>query len=353
MRLFRRGLECVAFALWATACTESPEPGNIPPWGTLPWPARPEVDADAAALGRLLFYDPILGSDGETACATCHSEIWGLSDGLPTSIGVGGGTLTGPGRQGTSVGTRNAQSLWNVAFREPLFWDGRENSLEDQALFPLHSPIELDKSPEQAVADISKIETYRQRFEDTFGPPLPGDPPSTGPVTVGRLQVALAELQRTFIADKTSYDRWVDGDDGAMTPQMVRGMVVLHESGCTRCHAPPLFSSDTFHARHPSDDPGLMAVTTLESDRGRFRTPSLRNVRMSEPYFHDGTISLLRTAIALEAERDGVNLSTEDLDALEAFIGRALVDRSREPSRPKTVPSGLPVPIDGFRIIRP
>lgn len=337
-----------------SACAESADSDrNIPPWGDAPWPALPTVDPRAAALGRLLFYDPILGSDGETACATCHSEIWGLSDGLPTSIGVGGGTLTGPGRKGPNLGTRNAQSLWNVVFREPLFWDGREDSLEDQALFPLHSPIELDKSPEQAVADISKIETYRELFAEAFGPPLPGDPPSTGPVTVGRLQVALAEFQRTFIADRSSYDRWVDGDDGALTPQMVRGMAVLHESGCTSCHAPPLFSSDTFHARHRSDDPGLMATTNLESDRGRFRTPTLRNVRMSEPYFHDGSIPTLREAITLELDRDGVALSAEDLDALEAFVGRALVDRSREPFRPKTVPSGLPVPLDGFRIVRP
>ncbi|HRE89628.1 MAG TPA: cytochrome c peroxidase [Myxococcota bacterium] len=341
----------LGLALLHAACSEAEtSKQNTPPWGEVAWPELPAVHARVAALGRLLFYDPILGSDGETACATCHSEIWGLSDGLKTSIGVGGGTLTGPGRTGTAVGPRNAQSLWDVAFRERLFWDGREDSLEDQALFPMHSPIELNKSPEAAVADISKIETYVALFEEAFGPPLPGE---TGPVTVGRLQVALAELQRTFIADRTSYDRWVDGDDGAMTPEMVRGMTVLFESGCTTCHTPPLFSSETFYARHGSDDPGLMAVTRLESDRGRFRTPSLRNIRMTEPYFHDGSVLTLREAIALELERDGVTLSTEDIDHLEAFLGRGLVDRSREPFRPKTVPSGLPVPIDGFRVVRP
>ena len=342
---------CLALLLLGPACSEAEtSKQNIPPWGEVTWPELPAVDVRAAELGRLLFYDPILGSDGETACATCHSEIWGLSDGLPTSIGVGGGTLTGPGRKGTAIGPRNAQSLWDVGFRERLFWDGREDSLEDQALFPLHSPIELNKSPEAAVADISKIETYVALFEEAFGQPLPNE---DGPVTVGRLQVALAEFQRTFIADRTSYDRWVDGDDGAMTDEMIRGMTVLFESGCTTCHAPPLFATDTFHARHGSDDPGLMAVTNLESDRGRFRTPTLRNIRMSEPYFHDGSVKTLREAIMLELERDDVTLSTEDLDALEAFLGRGLVDRSREPFRPKTVPSGLPVPIDGFRVVRP
>lgn len=336
--------------LWVGCSDRATSTDNVPPWGKTAWPTRPAFNERAAALGRLLFYDPILGSDGETACATCHSEIWGMADGLPTSIGVGGGTLTGPGRKGVNVGPRNAQSLWNVAYREPLFWDGREDSLEDQALFPMHSPIELDRSPEEAVADISKIETYAELFEDAFGPGLEGD---SGPVSVGRLQVALAEFQRTLVADRTSYDRWVEGDDGAMTDQMVRGMEVLHESGCTTCHTPPLFMSDTFHVRRMSDDKGLMAVTHLDADRGRMRTPSLRNVRMSEPYFHNGSVALLEDAIALELEHDGVVLSAEDQRALEAFIGRALVDRSREPFRPATVPSGLPVPIDGFRVLRP
>lgn len=339
---------CVTVGLALSGCED---PGPTPPWGKATWPTRAPVDVRAAALGRLLFYDPILGSDGETACATCHSELWGLSDGLPTSIGVGGGALTGPGRQGHAVGPRNALSLWNVAYRTELFWDGREQSLEDQALVPMRSPIELDRDPEAAVADISKIEEYVDLFGAAFGP---ADPGTTSPVTVGRLQVALSEFQRTLVSDRAAYDRWVDGDPGAMTPQMVRGMEVFHAAGCTRCHVPPLFGSDTFVARHESEDPGRGAVTGDSRDGGAMRVPSLRNVRMSEPYFHDGSVATLEEAIALELARDGVtDLSDADRESLTHFLSRALVDTSREPFRPDTVPSGLPVPLDGFRILRP
>ncbi len=352
---FRAAIHAVATlfgiaALPLAACDA--EPGaraNLPPWGEVTWPDSVPVDPMRADLGRLLFYDPVLGSDGETACATCHSELWGMSDGLPTSIGVGGGSLTGPGRKGDAVGTRNSPTLWNVVWRPALFWDGRETSLENQALFPMHSALELARDPDVVVSELASIDEYVALFAAAYGDPAPHN----GTVTVDRMKTALAEFQRTLIADRTSYDRWVAGDAGAMTDEMVRGMELFAALDCTSCHVPPTFESNTFHARITSVDPGRIAVTNLESDRGAMRTPTLRNIRMSEPYFHNGSVASLEDAVRLEVAHTGETLSDTELQALLAFLGRALVDRSREPFRPTQVPSGLPVPIDGFRVLRP
>jgi len=311
-------------------------------------PDGPEVDPVVADLGRLLFYDPILGSDGETACATCHSEIWGMSDGLPVSIGVGGGRLTGPGRNGDNTGTRNAPTLWNVAFREGLFWDGREDSLEHQVLAPLASPIELDRPIDAVLAELRSIPEYASRFEAAF-------PDAIDPVSEATFKAALAAFQRTFISSRSLYDAFVAGDPHALSDLMHRGMQRFAELACDGCHAPPLFESEAYFDRGlPGADRGRVLVTGDPADERAFRVPTLRNAQLTEPYFHDGSAPTLEAAIAHEIEAaTGVAAAAEDVAALTAFIGRALVDRSREPDRPEVVPSGLPVPEDGFRILRP
>jgi cytochrome c peroxidase len=325
-----------------------------------------EVDPRQRELGRLLFYDPVMSADGETACATCHSELWGMSDGLPTSVGLGGGLLTGPGRKGPNVLTRNASTLWNVGYRELLFWDGRETSLEVQALTPMHSPVELGMSPEEVVLELRTIDEYVSYFADAFGDAdesvtveeragesvtveeLGGES-----VTVERLATALAAFERSLVSRDSLYDGFLAGDSKALDAEQQRGLAVFEASGCDSCHIPPLFSSSIFAVRRDTVDPGRFAVSGLEADRGAMLTPTLRNVRDSAPYFHDGSVATLEEAVVSELERSGVKLSSADKDALVAFLGRGLADRSREPDRPEKVPSGLEVPVDGFRIPRP
>lgn len=333
-------------AILLAACdTSSPD---APPWGRVQMPEGPDVDPVVADLGRLLFYDPVLGSDGETACATCHSEIWGMSDGLPVSIGVGGGRLTGPGRKGPSQGTRNAPTLWNVAFREGLFWDGRETSLEHQLLAPLDSPIELDRPIGTVLAELRSIPEYVARFEAAF-------PDAPEPLTEATFEAALAALQRTLIASRSLYDAFVGGDALALSDLMRQGMRRFADLGCDGCHVPPFFESEAYFDRGlPSADRGRVLVTGDPADERAFRVPTLRNAQLTEPYFHDGSVPTLEAAIAHEIQAStGAAAAPDDVTALAAFIGRALVDRSREPDRPEVVPSGLPVPEDGFRILRP
>lgn len=341
-------------SLAAAGCDlESPSPRVELPWDFAPVSSVATPDPEPSSperveLGRLLFYDPVLSSDGETACATCHSEIWGMSDGLARSIGVGGGALTGPGRAGPNVTERNAQTLWNVAYREELFWDGRERSLEAQALAPLHNPLELDLAPEDAVTELRSIPEYVDRFASAF-------PDERDPVSVDTLTRALAAFQRTLVSGDALYDAYASGDSGAMSAEMVEGMWLFATAGCADCHAPPLFESSVYadRGRAGPDDLGRMLVTGAGADRGAFRTPTLRNARDSDPYFHDGSVAALEDAVAHELALSPHGPFDADAAALIAtFVGKGLVDRARAPSRPAVVPSGLPVPLDGFRIPR-
>ena len=151
----------------------------------LPWPREllpeaqdpPDNPRSTAKrlLGRALFYDPITSSDRATACVSCHSEIWGLGDQLPRSVGIEGRGAIGPGRVGPHMTRRNAQALWNVGLKEGLFWDGREPSLEAQALRPLENPDELNRDPDEVVREIAGIPAYVKLFEEAF----PGEDIST------------------------------------------------------------------------------------------------------------------------------------------------------------------------------
>lgn len=311
----------------------------------------PEVASARAALGRLLFYDPILSSDGEVACATCHSEHWGMGDGLPVAIGVGAGLLVGPGRTGDSLGRRNAPTLWNVGERSALFWDGRAGSLEQQALAPFDNDVELDQPVEEAIAAIADVPEYAE----LFGAAFEGSAPQ---VSKDTLAVALASFERTLVSDRALYDAYLEGDSGALTETMQEGLALLEELSCDGCHEPPLFQSDRYEVRLDAEgaDRGRYEVTGEPSDRFAFRVPTLRNARDTAPYFHDGSVATLREAVALEVDNQVAAghraLSDEEIDALTELISKGLRDLSHNPDRPERVPSGLPLPRDGFRIPR-
>ena len=328
------------------------EEGPRLPWQATPVPPAPEppdnpTTAEKVELGRLLFHDPILSSDRQVACVTCHGQIWGLSDGLRQSVGVGGVGPAGTGRTGPTHTRRNAQTLWNVAFRQALFHDGRAGSLEEQVLFPLADPIEMGRDPESIVADLREIEGYRALFAAAF----PGD---DEPVTVQRMLEAIAAFERTLVSDHAPYDRYAAGDEAALSAEALRGMFLFAEKGCAGCHEPPLFESDRYELSlvppGEEEDEGRFEVTGDEGDRRRFRVPTLRNVRETDPYFHDGSVALLEDAIRIEAR--GAELDDGEVRAIAEFLRKGLMDKSREPRRPLVVPSGLQVPLDGYQVPR-
>jgi cytochrome c peroxidase len=318
------------------------------PWPLTEFPTLPTEAQEApearVELGNLLFYDPILSVDKETACATCHSEFWGMGDALPVAVGHGAGPLAGPGREGPNTLRRNSPALFNIAFRETLNWDGKAGSLEEQALLPLLASDELDLDPEQAVAELMAIPEYVELFAAAF----PDDPT----VSVENLASALAAFQRTMVSDRSLYDAYARGQTRVLNEELVEGMFLFAEMGCSDCHTPPLFESETYVNRNvPGADVGVdqgrAEVTGSAEDIGAFRTPTLRNVFDTEPYFHNGSVKELSDAVRHELEQSGMPFTDEDVALLERFIAKALRDDSRSAIRPRNVPSGLPTPLDG------
>ncbi|MDH3653559.1 MAG: hypothetical protein OEN21_04775 [Myxococcales bacterium] len=359
-------LLCSALGLLAlvAACGDAAEPlsdaggfggsGGAPdtapplPWPATEFPALPKIAEEAPEarirLGNLLFYDPILSVDRVTACATCHSEFWGMSDALPVAVGNGAGPLAGPGREGPNTLRRNSPALFNLAFRESLFWDGRSESLEAQAITPLLAADELNVDPEVAVAELMVIPEYADLFTEAF--------PDNPEVSVANLASALAAFQRTMVSDRSLYDAYVGGHLATLSEELVEGMFLFAEMGCNDCHSPPLFESETFADRNVPEvegiiDEGRAEVTGRGEDVGKFRTPTLRNSFESEPYFHNGSVKRLEDAVRHELEQSRISFDEEDVRLIELFISKGLRDDSRSAERPRTVPSGLPTPLDG------
>lgn len=320
------------------------------PWEVTEFPPLPAVMLDVPEarieLGRSLFYDPILSTDAETACATCHSEIWGMSDFLPRSIGHGAGLIAGPDRRGPNELRRNSPALFNMAFRSSFFLDGRTATLEEQALLPLLTEDELDRDPEEVVTDLAGIAQYASLFAAAF----PDDPR----VTVDNFAAALAAFQRTFVSSRSLYDGYVGGDVLALSDEMVEGMFRFAHKGCDNCHVPPLFESATFADRNVPEvegiiDEGRAEATDNPADIGKFRTPTLRNIKFTQPYFHNGTFRQLDAVVIHELEQGSLSYTEEDARLITLFIEKALNDESRKPRRPVSVPSGLRMPIDERR----
>ena len=327
-------------------------PTTLPPVST---PADNLFTEEKRVLGRLLFYDPVLSADHTVACATCHSEKWGMADGLPRAIGVGAVGPAGPGRKGPHMTRRNAPSLWNVAYKDTFFWDGRSPSLEEQPFGPIESPDEMASDPYAIAVELATFDGYVALFEDAF----PGE---AAPVTAENMMKALATFERTMVTPRAPYDSYIRGDEGALSEAAVRGMYLFDEADCASCHVPPLFRANSFWDRgipelEGIEDLGRYEVTGDERDRYAFAVPSLRNARLTPPYFHTGAVSELRDAVENQVEfavaaGESRPLTDSEIDDVTQFIFEGLTDRTEEPRRPKEVPSGIPVPKDGTSIFR-
>ncbi len=329
-------------------------------------------------LGRLLFWDPILSGDRDIACATCHRPDFAYADGRDRSIGTGSLLLR-----------RNAPTILNTAFNghdgrrrrrsgearpapdpaaAPMFWDNRVRGLEAQALEPIKTFEEMrgktvteDSAVATIVSRLQRVPEYVRRFGDAFG-----SGSAIEPTLVAR---AIAAFERTLVAMNSPFDRFRAGDDQALTPKQRRGMVAFDQVGCDRCHDGPMFSDFDLHAEGVREHPELSAADTGDG-RFRFRTPSLRNVALTAPYMHNGTLATLadvlrfydngRSENSLVSSRDGRrrdrgatreprldrdfvrvdDMSDEQMAEIIAFL-ESLTDSNFDRRIPATVPSGL------------
>ncbi|MFT5327402.1 MAG: cytochrome c peroxidase [Planctomycetaceae bacterium] len=273
------------------------------------------------ALGKKLFFDPRLSLTGTVSCNTCHNLMEGGDDGRPTSMGILG-----------RIGPRNAPTVWNSAFQASQFWDGRSPTLEDQAKGPLLAPPEMGMPSHDFVIDrVRSVPGYVSAFESVFG--------KETSLNIDNAAKSIAAFERTLITPNAPYDRFVDGEADAVSDQQVRGMKLFASVGCTECHSGPAFNG--WHAgSKPSFQPfpryskgtsvekydlladkGRSVVTKDESDKHHFKVPTLRNITLTAPYFHNGAVDSLPEAIRVMAEAE---LDTELSDAKVADIAAFL-----------------------------
>ncbi len=308
------------------------------------FPADNAYSDEKRELGEFLFWDPILSGRMNVSCASCHHPDHGWADGRMFSIGVDGAGL-GPNRTGTAETPFHSPSVLNVAFTglaqtEPttdfvsggFFWDLRAATLEDQAIDPIRSEVEMRSSDfleEEIMPEVLQRLALIPEYERLFG--LAFDDPE--PINEANIARALATYQRTLITRPTRFDRFLDGDDTALTAAEVTGLNKFINGGCTDCHSGPMPADNEIESSKP-----------IQIDKPAVRTPSLRNVALTAPYMHDGSRATLRDAIALYEDRDDleVTLEDEDFGDIEAFL-RTLTDNEFPRDIPVFVPSQLPV----------
>lgn len=288
------GLLVAIFSVTLAGCDEDgvgpgryppPDPASVDTQGLFPLPKTPDnpLTVQGIELGRRLFHDPILSADSTQSCATCHAQAFAFTDnGTRFSTGIDG-----------SVGTRNAPTLVNLAWHPDFFWEGRAPTLEDQARAPVPNPIEMKLPWDDALARLHAHPEYTGLFGRAF---------RTEEISQDRVVRAIAQFERTLISNRSDWDR-KQRDEIVFTPAQQRGeRIFFSERGeCFHCHGSALFTDHGYHDNGldaaPSD-PGRFDVTLDESDRGKFRSPTLRNVELTAPYMHDGRFATLEEVMA-------------------------------------------------------
>lgn len=307
-------------------------------WEALPTKAPEPADnvgsADKIALGQMLYHDPRLSSTGTVSCASCHNTMLGGEDNRPNSMGVNGQT-----------GGRSAPTVWNAAFNKVQFWDGRAASLEAQAAGPVTNPIEMGmKSWDDVVARLKTVPGYKRLFATAFG--------SGDVITKENATKAIAAYERTLITPNSPYDKYVGGDKSALTEKQVKGMEKMAELGCTSCHSGPAFNGDGAFQKFPvtpngyfeaqyhfSKDKGVAEVSKKAEDEHLFKVPTLRNIALTAPYFHNGSVPTLEQAVKIMAKLQlGQEPSKEDIGNVVEFL-TALTGEFPKQSMPSLPPT--------------
>ena len=268
-------------------------------------------------LGKQLYFDGRLSKNNAISCAFCHNPGTGFADPRQTSIGVGGG-----------VGGRQSPTVYNTGLNHVQFWDGRARSLEEQAIGPIHNPVEMAETHEHVVAKLGKIKGYQQQFRAVFGTD----------VNLQGIAEAIAAYERTVLSTNSAFDKYVLGAQKAMDEAAVRGLALFKgKARCILCHNGPNFTDNQFHnlgvpqVGPMKEDLGRFAVSRAEKDRGAFKTPTIRSITETAPYMHDGAFKTLEEVVEFMDQGGGsnpnlsplvkpLNLTAEEKSDLVAFL---------------------------------
>lgn len=293
-----------------------------------PLPLSPEIPKDnpqslaKIELGKKLFFDPRLSADGTISCNSCHNVMAGGDDDRANSVGIRG-----------QHGGRSAPTVWNSAFNTVQFWDGRRNTLEDQAKGPLTNPIEMGMKDHDAVMErIKSYDEYVADFTRVFG--------KNNPMTIDNYAKAVASFERTLITPNSAFDKYMRGNKKALSSLQIKGMKMVEEIGCTACHAGanfngegfkvgegnfqkfPMFPNKEIEAKYAfGKDLGRFEKTKVDDDKNTWRVPTWRNIAVTAPYFHNGAVKTLDEAVLVMAKLQlDKDLKKDEVEAIVAFL---------------------------------
>jgi len=277
----------------------------------LPLPTVPDLPADRVALGKRLFFDTRLSHDNTIACVNCHRLDRGGSDRQTVSVGIDG-----------KKGSVNAPTVFNSSLNFVQFWDGRAASLEEQAAGPVHNPLEMGSNWAEVIPKLGRDEDYRREFARIYKQGMTGE----------TIVDAIATFERTLLTPNSPFDRYLRGEKDALNPLERSGLQRFLDYGCASCHQGAGIGGNMFQrfgvmGSYLKDNAGQQAdlgrfnVTKLDNDKNVFKVPSLRNVEVTAPYFHDGSAESLEEAVVIMGRYQlGREFSGEDVTALVAFL---------------------------------
>ncbi len=289
-------------------------------------PKSPEIPKDNPQsvekinLGKTLYFDPRLSKNGMLSCNSCHNLALGGDDNRAVSLSFKG-----------EKGGRSSPTVWNSAFHTTQFWDGREKSLEAQAVGPIVNPVEMGMPDFPTVVErLKKIPGYVTMFDKVFG---------KNSITKENIGKALASFERTLVTPNSPFDQYMHGNKKALSPEAQRGMKLVQEVGCTVCHSGANFSGENkmgegnfqkFPVYPDNDyvkkynlmvDTGRFTVTNVEDDKHIWRVPTWRNIALTAPYFHNGSVKTLDEAVRVMAKAQlNVDLKENQVKDIVAFL---------------------------------
>lgn len=346
----------------------------LPP--EVPTPDDNPTTPQKVALGRLLFFDPILSGHKDVACATCHHPEFGFAESLEISIGVNG-VGTGSKRDFKTPNDipfvkRNSQTVLNAAYNgvtlkgatdpanAPMFWDVRAKSLENQSLEPIKSFEEMrgygyekEAALDSVVNRLKRIPQYRRLFQQAFS--------TNDAINSLNLARAIAAYERTLVGGNSRFDQYMRGDKNALSINEIEGLQLFLKSGCAKCHNGPMLSDYQLHTLGVPDNEKLPQSDAGVDNQYKFRTPSLRNLRYTAPYMHSGKLRTLEQVLEFYEDLSGdkirnplvqkfqldpiveiLKVDFKDISLIVEFLN-TLNDENFDRSVPQNVPSGLKV----------
>lgn len=290
-------------------------------------------------LGKMLYFDPRLSASWLISCNTCHNLALGGVDLLETSIG-----------HGWQKGPRNSPTVLNAVFNLAQFWDGRAKDLKEQAKGPVQAAVEMNSTPERAVKTLKSIPEYVERFKKAF----PGE---ADPVSFDNMARAIEAFEATLLTPDSRFDRYLKGDAAALNAEEKQGLELFLNKGCVACHGGVNLGGTGYFAFGvvekpgadvlPPDDKGRFEVTKTATDEYVFKSPSLRNIDLTPPYFHSGRVWDLKQAVAIMGSAQlGATLTDEEATRITAFL-RTLTGRQPRIEYPILPPhtAATPLPV--------